>query len=352
MAMVKTSLRFLKRCALGAAALTPLAANAADVPAWANDAACQTLTMAAAGGPTPKNPDLMVLRYTGSANFELAYGNTVLLFDAQYEREPFARPIGVKAEQLTKATAVYIGHGHGDHMSEGPQIANQSKAPLFGAALTTETAIKMGLPAAQAKTVKNGDVQKYPGFTVEAILAQHNSRTPEFVKIAGDAWRNLQKATGIGRPDGAPRSTKISGTSDVKVLTEGTYAFLMTFDNGYKFMMLDSSGPITEGERAVMKRIGKVDAASVAYQGYYVPARQIEGTLPLVELFKPDVFIPNHHDETAGSFPDMGTEPLFLAIRDKMPAVRTISPLLRAPICINTKTKETFVGDTWTFPKG
>ena len=31
---------------------------------------------------------------------------------------------------------------------------------------------------------------------------------------------------------------------------------------------------------------------------------------------------------------------------------RSISPLYRTPICINTRTKEVFVGDTWTFPKG
>lgn len=348
-------MKSIKTRLLSAVALLSIAsvqaAKAADVPAWANDAACQTLTMAAAGGPTPKNPDLMVLRYAGSANFEVAVGNTVLLFDAQYARSAPARSIGVTPEQLNKATALYIGHGHADHMSEGPQIAMQSKAPLYGAAITTDTAIKMGLPAAQAKTVKNGDVQKYPGFTVESILAQHNSRTPEFVKVAGGAWRGLQEATGIARPAGAPQSDRIEGSRDPKVLTEGTYAFLITFDNGYKFMMVDSSGPITEGERAVMKRIGKVDAASIAYQGYYVPARQIEGTLPLVELFKPDVFIPNHHDETAGSFPDLGTEPLFVAIREKMPHVRSISPLLRTPICVNTKTKEVFVGETWTFPK-
>ena len=349
----KTALTGVSALALLALAAQPAAA--ADTPAWANEGACQTLKMVSAGGPAPKGSDLVVMRYTGSANFELAYKDTVILFDAQYERSAPARDIGVKADELKKVTAVYIGHGHGDHMSEGPQIAKQSGAPLYGAALTTETAIKMGLDPKQARTVKNGDVQKYPGFTIEAILAQHNSRTPEFVKVAGGAWAALQKATGIARPDAEREkmraSGKITGTSDPKVLTEGTYAYLVTFDNGYKFMMVDSSGPITEGERAVMQRIGKVDAASIAYQGYYVPARQIEGTLPLVELFKPDVFIPNHHDETAGAFPDMGTEPLFMAIREKMPATRNIAPLYRTPVCINIKSKDFFVGESYTFPK-
>ncbi len=341
-------------CAGAAGLVTAASAGAADAPAWAQEPACQSLQMVGAGGPAPKGADLMVLRYVGSANFELAYRDSVILFDAQYEREPFARPIGVTADEIKKVTALYIGHGHADHMSEGPQIAKQANAPLFGAALTTEAALKMGLPANQAKTVKNGDVQKYPGFTVESILSHHNSRTPEFTKVAGAAWAELQKATGIGRTPEAQAAARnsgvIKGSSDPRVIQEGTYAFLITFDNGYKFMMLDSSGPITDGQRAVMQRIGKVDAASVAYQGYFVPKRQIEGTLPLVELFKPDVFLPNHHDETAGSFPDMGTEPLFMAVREKMPATQSIAPLYRTPVCINIRTKEVFVGEPHTWP--
>ncbi|MSO72268.1 MAG: hypothetical protein EXQ84_01470 [Rhodospirillaceae bacterium] len=335
------------------AMVTGPSVNAADAPAWAQEPACQSLQMVGAGGPAPKGSDLMVLRYVGSANFELAYRDSVILFDAQYEREAFARPIGVTADQIKKVTALYIGHGHGDHMSEGPQIAKQANAPLYGAALTTEVAVKMGLPEKQAMTVKNGDVQKYLGFTVESILSQHNSRTPEFTKVAGAAWAELQKATGIGRsPEAraAGNSGVIKGTNDPHVLDQGTYAFLITFDNGFKFMMLDSSGPVTEGQRAVMKRIGKVDVASVAYQGYFVPKRQIEGTLPLVELFKPDIFLPNHHDETAGSFPDMGTEPLFMAVRDKMPATQSIAPLYRTPVCINIRTKEVFIGEPHTWP--
>ncbi len=353
-ARIRTTVSALALVLGGAAAMVAVSsANAADAPAWAQEPACQSLQMVGAGGPAPKGSDLMVLRYVGSANFEMAYRDSVILFDAQYEREAFARPIGVTADQIKKVTALYIGHGHGDHMSEGPQIAKQANAPLYGAALTTEAALKMGLPEKQAMTVKNGDVQKYPGFTVESILSHHNSRTPEFTKVAGAAWAELQKATGIGRSAearAAGNSGVIKGTSDPRVIDQGTYAFLITFDNGYKFMMLDSSGPITEGQRAVMKRIGKVDVASVAYQGYFVPKRQIEGTLPLVELFKPDIFLPNHHDETAGSFPDMGTEPLFMAVRDKMPATQSIAPLYRTPVCINIRTKEVFIGEPHTWP--
>jgi len=37
------------------------------------DPACHTLTMAAAGGPLPRDPDTLVVRWIGFSNFELVY---------------------------------------------------------------------------------------------------------------------------------------------------------------------------------------------------------------------------------------------------------------------------------------
>jgi hypothetical protein len=44
--------------------------------------------------------------------------------------------------------------------------------------------------------------------------------------------------------------------------------------------------------------------------------------------------LPSHHDEIAGLFPDLGVEPLFMALRDAMPQTKTIAPLYRSPICL------------------
>jgi hypothetical protein len=79
-------------------------------------------------------------------------------------------------------------------MSEGPFIAEQTNAPMYGGWPTTEAANKMGLPQKLNITVKNGDVQKYPGFTIETILAHHNDRTPQFADDISKAWAAMQKA--------------------------------------------------------------------------------------------------------------------------------------------------------------
>ena len=87
-----------------------------------------------------------------------------------------------------------------------------------------------------------------------------------------------------------------------------------------------------------MKRIGgKTDVAIVGYIGQYIAKRQIAATLPIIQLYNPRLYLPAHHDEVAGTFVDIGLEPLFMAIRDEMPGTRFLSPLYREPVCMDTR---------------
>jgi len=119
---------------------------------------------------------------------------------------------------------------------------------------------------------------------------------------------------------------------------QGTIAFVFTFTGGFRLLFLDSAGPITEAERQLMRRIKRTDVAIIAYQGQYLAEAQIAVTLPLIKLFRPRLYIPAHHHALAGYFPDLGMEPLFMAIRDELPGTKTIAPLYRMPICLNVET--------------
>jgi L-ascorbate metabolism protein UlaG (beta-lactamase superfamily) len=133
----------------------------------------------------------------------------------------------------------------------------------------------------------------------------------------------------------AERVIDARGSSDPTVGTEGTIAYLFTFTGGLRLVFLDSAGPITEAEQRLMRRIKQTDVAIIAYQGQYLAGPQMAVTLPLIKLFRPRLYIPTHHDALAGYFPDLGVEPLFMAIRDQLPGTTTISPLYRTPICLN-----------------
>lgn len=300
--------------------------------------ACRSLTPAAIGGPTPPS-SILSLRWLGTTNFELVYRNQVILLDTYYDRGPRNRSIGFSPNQVTRANAIYIGHGHFDHMSDAVTVASQTGAPLIGAPTAVDAAIRMGMPAAKGVPVtgRGGEILQYNGFTVEPILAQHSTLSPT---VLGAFQAAITATIGAPTPEesAAEAAVLARGTSDPRVITEGTIAYLFTFDNGFRLMYRNSSGPITEFERAAMARIGGMtDVAIVAYIGQYVAARQIASTLPIVQLYNPKLYLPSHHDEIAGTFLDIGTEPMFMAIRDTMPNTRSLSPLYREPVCINVQ---------------
>jgi L-ascorbate metabolism protein UlaG (beta-lactamase superfamily) len=258
----------------------------------------------------------------------------VILLDAYYDRGPRNRPIGFGPKDVKRADAIFVGHAHFDHMSDAASVGAQTGAKVIGAATVTDTAISLGLPAAQAVTVRGGEVMKYKGFTVEAILARHSTLDP---KILAEFRKAIALAAGDPTNEEAAAEAAIlkRGTFDPKVITEGTIAYLFTFDNGFKLIFRNSAGPITDAERAVMKRIGRTDVAIVGYIGQYIAKRQIAATLPIIQLYNPRLYLPAHHDEIAGTFMDIGLEPLFTALRDQMPGTSWLSPLYREPVCLD-----------------
>jgi L-ascorbate metabolism protein UlaG (beta-lactamase superfamily) len=299
-------------------------------------AGCSDLTPALIGGPVPDNASRLTIRWLGCTNYELAYRGQVILLDTYYDRGPRNRPIGFTAEQVRRATAIFIGHGHGDHMSDAVQVATQTGAKVIGAPVSMERAFSGGLPTSQGIMVTGhgGERLRFNGVTVEPILARHSVLSGATIA----AFRSAI-ATVIGPP--TPEQAAIEaaifakGTSDPRVITEGTIAYLFTFDSGFKVIYRNSAGPITDFEREAMARVGRTDVAIVAYIGQYVAGPQIAVTLPLIELYNPDVFLPAHHDEIAGTFLDIGTEPLFMAVRDTRPTTTCIAPLYRTPVCLN-----------------
>ena len=50
------------------------------------DPACQVRTLVSTGGPFPRNPHTLAVRWIGFANFELVYNGRIILLDAYYGR--------------------------------------------------------------------------------------------------------------------------------------------------------------------------------------------------------------------------------------------------------------------------
>jgi len=305
------------------------------------DPACRAATLVSAGGVSPRNPHTLAVRWVGFSNYELVYNGHIILLDAYYDRGSFFPPLGVKAADLKKADVILLGHGHLDHMSDAASIGSQTGAMVVGAPVTTEKLMTQSIPARQIKTVtgKGGELLKFNGFTVEPILGRHGEpdrRVGEAVLPAVDSL--LPKLTPAQQAEEA--AIRARGTGGPRVITEGTIAYLITLDDGFRIMYRDSAGVVTDFEKAAMARAGRVDLAITALRADFLPLLTIPQALEYMHVYKPDVIMPAHHDagQTAGH--DglwRSTEPVFQALKDENPDLVTMSRGYREPVCFNTE---------------
>jgi L-ascorbate metabolism protein UlaG (beta-lactamase superfamily) len=305
------------------------AALAADIPE-----ACNSHQAAVTGGPLPsQESETVVIRWLGNANFEFAHKGKVYLFDSYFDRSPRSHSVGFAAAAVSNADAIFISHAHFDHIADIGPVARQTGASVIGAPITAEAAKKLGAPERQIVVAKDGETLKFGDDTVEIALAQHSTIQPGLTDIYASLYRN----------DSPPYSeeeksqleqVRARGTFDPKVITEGTLAYALVFPSGFKAVLIGSAGPITPGVRALAERLGPVDVAIIAYQVHAVADTQIGYTWPFIDLFKPKLFLPAHHDASPPAWVDLGLEPLFDKMRAEMPNTAFLAPLYRSPICV------------------
>ena len=313
------------------------AANANDP----RDPACYANRLVSAGGAFPRNLHTLAVRWTGFSNYELVYNGRIILLDAYYDRGSFFPPLGVKAADLKKADVVLIGHGHVDHMSDAASIGAQTGAMVVGAPVTTEKLMTQPIPARQIKTVtgKGGELLKFDGFTVEPILGRHGEPNAQVSKVMGQALDSiLPPLTAEQKAEDA--AIRARGTGGPRVITEGTIAFLITFDDGFRIMYRDSAGVVTDFEKAAMARVGRVDLAITAFRADFLPLFTIPQAMEYMHVYRPDVIMPAHHDAGQAAGKDgvwRSTEPVFQALKDENPNLVTVSRGYREPTCFNTE---------------
>ncbi len=300
------------------------------------DRGCRERTLVSTGGAFPENPQTLAIRWTGFSNFELAYKGEILLLDTYFDRGALFPPLGFKAADISRATGILIGHGHFDHMSDAASVATRTGAVVVGAPVTTEKLLAQNVDRSHVRTVtgKGGEELTIGRFKVRPILARHGEPPREVAAAFNQA---LQQTTPRPTPEQAAEQAAIRarGTSDPRVIAEGTIAYLITLDNGFRILYRDSGGVVTEFEKAAMTQVGRVDVALLATAASVLPALTAKQAVEYVQTYKPDVYMPAHHD---GSVNELwrATEPLFEAIKNEDPAVITRSTVYREPACFDT----------------
>jgi L-ascorbate metabolism protein UlaG (beta-lactamase superfamily) len=300
------------------------------------DPACLSDQLVSVRGAFPKDRQTLAVRWTGYSNFELAYNGHVLLLDAYFDRGSEYPPLGFKAADVRKADVILIGHGHYDHMSDAASVGIRTGATIVGAPITVARLQTQSVPARQLRTVtgRGGERLEFPGFTVEPILARHGEPPAPLTAAFGKALQ-----TAVEPPTEQQTAEQASiiarGSSDRRIVAEGTISYLITLDSGFRILYRDSGGKVTDYERAAAQRVGPVDLAIVATSASYVTALIVEQALEYVHTYNPSAFMPAHHDAASTSL-WRPTEPIFQAIKDERPKVVTISRGYREPTCFKT----------------
>lgn len=323
---------------------TSLSAQGAKA-AMRQDPACQSLTPVSAGGPAPKNAETIVVRWLGMMNYELAYRDQVFLLNAYFDRLPHSHPIGVMPADIKKATAIFVGHAHFDHIADAPAIARRVNAPIVGAPFGEAVAAKAGLPASQYTIAKPGAVLKYSSVTVEAIQGAHTDQS--LLAPAGffDKQNAALREASLDKPlsDEEKKQAdaiRARGSTEPRINIEGVDNFLFTFGNGFRVMLIDSAGKVTDAQRAAAQKTPNVDVALLPYVGFEAG---IPTLVDYVKLLNPSVVFLGAHDG-AGTMNWASNYPPALAIREVSPKTRTMDVIYRTPVCFNTQSKEMVVG--------
>jgi L-ascorbate metabolism protein UlaG (beta-lactamase superfamily) len=302
--------------------------------ALAAEDACSSLTPALVGGPMlPAKSDTAVMRWLGNANYEVAFGGKVYMFDTYFDRVSRSRPLGFAVADVKRADVILLSHAHFDHMSDVVPVARQTGAKVVGAPITIETAIKLGLPPEQGIVAKGGETLRFGDATVQVALARH-STIQEGLIPAYNAVYKVETRPNTPEEDAHTKEVQSRGTFAPEVIDKGTLAFALVLRNGFKIVGVGSAGPVTDGDRELAKSIERADVAFIAYQPHAVAERQIPDSWALIELFKPRLYLPAHHDHSFGTWLDLGVEPLFQKLRDEMPGTKFASPLYRSALCI------------------
>jgi L-ascorbate metabolism protein UlaG (beta-lactamase superfamily) len=312
--------------------------QSATAAGGAADPGCTSTTLVSTGGPAPRDPRTLAIRWTGYANFELAFNGEVVLLDTYFDRGSVFPPLGFKAADVKRADLILIGHGHVDHMSDAASVGARTGAPVVGAPVTTEKLLSQGMNPAQVRTVtgRGGELLKFNGFTVEPILGRHGEPPADVVKAFAQALRSTTKKPTPEQLEELAQIRQRGISGDPRVVTEGTIAYLITLDNGFRIYVRDSGGRVTDYEKAVMQRVGRVDVALVAVSASTIQELTVPQALEHARTYRPDVYIPSHHDGPLNGL-WRPTEPLFQALKDDRPGIVTVSRGYREPVCFDTE---------------
>src|SRR3989441_1526462 len=149
--------------------------------------------------PSSEKSGQVILRWLGTAGWEISDGTTVILIDPYISRiygpqppgrTPFARPPGDTRPlygwddaatpdaaaidaHVPRADYVLVTHTHYDHVLDVPQIALKTHAMVLGSESTENVSRAYKVPEKQLITVRGGEDYEFGVFSLKVIPSLH-----------------------------------------------------------------------------------------------------------------------------------------------------------------------------------
>lgn len=117
----------------------------------------------------------ITLDWLGTATWRLTIGELVVLLDAYMDRVPDAPPVGLTANEVTKADYVLVGHSHFDHLAGAEVIAQNTGARIIASHESCRVMTEKGVDRAQLMPSSGGERWRLAdGITVRVFPSIHS----------------------------------------------------------------------------------------------------------------------------------------------------------------------------------
>ena len=282
-------------------------------------------------GASDERSGKVVLRYLGTAGWEISDGTTIVLIDPYLSRivgpsppgaPPFPRTPGdtrpvygwedrpvpdaaVIDSHVPRADFILVTHTHYDHVLDVPHLALKTHATVIGTESTENVLRAYGVPEAQLITVRGGEDYQFPTFSVKVIPSIHS---------ALDHKHYFSSAR-------APEGMKAPLTLQQMHPEGGTLAFLIRF-HGHQILAFGGMNYLEREIDGLRPDVVLVGAGASRAEIYDYTGRLMR------DLGFPAIVLPTHWDNFMAPYG-----------ASQQPALEALQSFLREMIKASPKTK-------------
>jgi len=289
-----------------------------------------TLISAAAGQNPPgtEKSGQVVLRWLGTAGWEISDGKTVILIDPYVSRvygpeppgrAPYVRIAGdtrpqygwddvapadaaAIATHVPRADFVLVTHTHYDHVLDVPQIALKTHAVVLGTESTANVLRAYKVPEEQLITVRGGEDYEFGTFSVKVIPSLHSPLDHKHYFSSEKAREGLKAPLTLRQmhPEG------------------GTLAYLIRF-HGHQILVFGGMNYIEREIEGLQPDVVLVGAAGSRKEIYDYSGRLMRA------LHFPALVLPTHWDNFTAPY-GASQQPSIDALQSFIEEIKAASP--------------------------